>query len=140
MAFPRQSQEEINVNLTPLIDVVFLLLIFFMVSTTFTKETRLGLELPEADGAPVISEIDMVEVIITSDGVYTVNNQRVQGGAREGLREAIILVSGSNTAMPFIIVADANASHQSVVTVMEVAGKLGFSNLSISTQRSDSDQ
>ncbi len=135
MAFPRKTTEDIDVNLTPLIDVVFLLLIFFMVSTTFTKETRLGLELPKADGAVAAVMTDAIEVTVNQEGVYTVNGQAVRGDAKAGLLEAIGKVSGGDHALPFVIVADANASHQSVVTVMEVAGQLGFSNLSISTQQ-----
>ena len=137
MAFPRKTTDEVDVNLTPLIDVVFLLLIFFMVSTTFTKETRLGIELPKADGTVATIASEVVEVTISQEGLYTVNGQAIRGDAKAGLLEAIEKVSGGDHALPFVIVADANASHQSVVTVMEVAGQLGFSNLSISTQQMD---
>ena len=124
-----------EVNLTPLIDVVFLLLIFFMVSTTFTKETHLQISLPEADGEASEMQADALEVLIGVDGGFTVNGQSLLNSQPETLRRALIDQAGDNRKLPFIISADAKTPHQSVVTVMDVAGKLGFSALSITTQQ-----
>lgn len=135
LKFRRKQKEEVSVNLTPLIDVVFLLLIFFMVSTTFTKETHLEISLPEADGEAVESPVKSLEVLIGVDGRYTINGQTLLNSQPETLRRAIIDQAGENRKLPFIISADSNTPHQAVVTVMDVAGKLGFAALSITTQK-----
>lgn len=136
MKFRRQSQQEVSVNLTPLIDVVFLLLIFFMVSTTFTRETELQIDLPEAEGTEAEQENERIVVEISADGVYSINGERLEGVERETLNERIQSVAEGNTELPFIITADADARHELVVRAMDVAGSLGFTGLSISTQNS----
>ena len=136
MKFRRQSQQEVSVNLTPLIDVVFLLLIFFMVSTTFTRETELQIDLPEAEGTKAEQETERIEVEISSDGVYSINGERLEGVEREALNERIQSVADGSSDLPFIITADADARHELVVRAMDVAGSLGFTGLSISTQNS----
>lgn len=137
MKFRRQKLEAVEVNLTPLIDVVFLLLIFFMVSTTFTRETRLSVVLPEATGVPQIEDPRIVEVNIASSGDYAVNGERLVRSDADTLRSVLLRLAQEGTDMPFVITADAQTSHQAVVTVMDVAGRLGFSNLSITTQESN---
>jgi biopolymer transport protein ExbD len=133
--FKRRQRPDNSVNLTPLIDVVFLLLIFFMVSTTFTRDTRLLIELPEADGERVESEEpQQIEIAISRDGSYSVNGNGLVNRQADTLREALRRVSAGNTDMPLVISADGAASHRSVVTAMDVAGRLGFSRLSIATQ------
>jgi biopolymer transport protein ExbD len=132
--FARARKEPVEVNLTPLIDVVFLLLIFFMVSTTFTRETRLSVELPEATGVAALTEARTIEVSIAADGTYVVNGERLTRSDRDTLRTVLLPISQQGTDIPFVIIADAAATHQSVVTVMDVAGRLGFANLSITTQ------
>lgn len=134
MKFGRTRKENVEVNLTPLIDVVFLLLIFFMVSTTFTRETRLSVELPEATGVAALSAAKMIEVSVAADGTYVVNGERLTRSDRDTLRTVLLPLSQQGTELPFVIIADAAASHQAVVTVMDVAGRLGFANLSITTQ------
>lgn len=136
MRFRRQSQQEVSVNLTPLIDVVFLLLIFFMVSTTFTRETELQIDLPEAEGTEAEQETERIEVEISADGVYSVNGERLEGVERQALNQRIERVADGNTDLPFIITADADARHELVVRAMDIAGSLGFTGLSISTQKS----
>lgn len=133
MNFRRQKLEEVSVNLTPLIDVVFLLLIFFMVSTTFTKESRLSLELPEASGEPAPQEAVPLEVVVDAQGQYTVNGAAVVNPNLKGLMAAITQVSGGDTSLSVVITADAKASHQSVITAMDAAGQLGFTALSLTT-------
>jgi biopolymer transport protein ExbD len=132
--FRRQKLEEVSVNLTPLIDVVFLLLIFFMVSTTFTKESRLTLELPEASGDPAPQEVVPLEVIVDAQGQYMVNDLTVVSPNLKGLKAAIAEVSGGDTSTPVVITADAKAPHQSVIRAMDAAGQLGFTKLSLTTR------
>lgn len=137
MKFPRQRVEEVNVNLTPLIDVVFLLLIFFMVSTTFTKATHLDVDLPEASGESVVKEIEVLEILITDEGHYSVNGKALVNTQAKTLRRALKELAGDDREMPLVITADAKTPHQAVVTAMNVSGQLGFSKLSITTQESD---
>ena len=134
MKFPRQRQEEVNVNLTPLIDVVFLLLIFFMVSTTFTKETHLEVDLPEANGDKTVSEQQILEIVITDEGHYSVNGKPLVNTQAETLRRALKELSKGDLEQPIIITADARTPHQAVITAMDVSGQLGFNKLSITTR------
>jgi biopolymer transport protein ExbD len=135
--FKRQSQVEESVNLTPLIDVVFLLLIFFMVSTTFTKETQLTIDLPEADSElREQTEKQTLEVLVNAEGNYLVNSHALINNSLKTLKAALSKESGGDSSMPLIITADANTSHQAVVRVMDAAGQLGFVHLSITTKNS----
>ena len=134
MKFRRQRIDDGGVNLTPLIDVVFLLLIFFMVSTTFTKETRLQLELPSATGEAALEQPEAIEILISATGQYQVNEQGLPGGDVPALKRAIQKAAEGDTMRPVIITADANSPHQSVISAMDAAGQLGFVQLSISTQ------
>lgn len=137
MRFRRHRPEEVNVNLTPLIDVVFLLLIFFMVSTTFTKETHLQIDLPEASTEEVSESatVDTLDLVIDIDGQYSINGHNLLNSQPETLRRAILDQVADNRELPFSISADAKTPHQAVVTAMDVAGQLGFISLSITTQK-----
>lgn len=139
MKFRRQYREEIGVNLTPLIDVVFLLLIFFMVSTTFTRETHLEVDLPQADAAQASVKAESVDVVINAEGLYSVNNQPLVNTQPDTLRRAILSVAGDERTLPFVITADGQTPHQAVVTAMDIAGQLGFSKLSITTRETEAD-
>ena len=134
MKFIRQPVEETTVNLTPLIDVVFLLLIFFMVSTTFTKERQLVIELPEAVGDATTEELRQIEIIISADGDYAVNGKRLVNRELTTLRKAIIEVSDGDTDLPLIISADKNTPYQAVVSAMDIAGQIGFTRQSLPIQ------
>ncbi|TNC82716.1 MAG: biopolymer transporter ExbD [Oleiphilus sp.] len=140
MNFKRQAGEEVSVNLTPLIDVVFLLLIFFMVSTTFTKESHLEIDLPQSSAEPAKPSVKEIEVIINAEGEYSVNERPLVNNQEETLKKAIEKLSAGDNKLPFIITADAKTAHEHVVLVMDVAGQLGFVQLSITTQRSDKSQ
>jgi len=133
--FKRQNKEELSLNLTPLIDIVFLLLIFFMVSTTFTKESHLSINLPEADGETADAPKKMVEVIIDKNGQYSINGQNLITTKLITLKQAIEKVSQGDRSLPFIITADAATPHESVVRAMDAAGQLGFSRLSITSKQ-----
>jgi biopolymer transport protein ExbD len=137
LKFQRHQADEINVNLTPLIDVVFLLLIFFMVSTTFTRETQLEVDLPQADNTAEVSAERPVEVVITAEGEYRVNGQGLVNAQARTLRTALAKAAADNFELPLTISADARTPHQAVVTAMDVAGGLGFTKLSITTRESE---
>jgi biopolymer transport protein ExbD len=137
MKFKRQVSAEESVNLTPLIDVVFLLLIFFMVSTTFTKETHLEIDLPEASSELQPTQEKQIEVIVDAQGNYSVNGRSLVNKQIETLSRALEELAEGNTDLPFIITGDANASYQAIVSVMDLAGQLGFTNLSMTTRASE---
>ena len=135
MKFRRQRSEEEGVNLTPLIDVVFLLLIFFMVSTTFTRETQLSIDLPEATGVLREAQEKQIEILIDEAGSYRVNGKGLVDDRMRTLQAAIYKIAAGDTTLPMIITADAQSSHQSVVRAMDAAGQMGFVHLSITTRQ-----
>ena len=129
-----RPRAQLEVNLTSLIDVVFLLLIFFMVSTSFTKQSQIAIRLPEAASTAIIEEIPQrIEIMITETGTFLVNGRELINNRPETLRNALQKVSTGGDKMPMTISADANARHQHVVTAMDVAGRLGFTQISIAT-------
>ena len=130
---PRPKAEP-EVNLTSLIDVVLLLLIFFMVSTSFVKQSQISIRLPEAESAPQAEEVaEQVDVMITEQGTFLVNGRELVNSRPETIRNALRRVSGEDFSLPLTISADANARHQYVVTAMDVAGRLGFVQINIAT-------
>ena len=133
------DKQDPDVNLTPLIDVVFLLLIFFMVSTTFTRESRISIDLPKSSATPAEAESKAVEVTIDKQGRYYVNQQLVINSKIETLMQALRLAVGDKKDSSLIINADAKTTHQSVVTAMDAARRLGIVHLSLATQHSDND-
>ncbi len=139
MKFQRRIQEDLQINLTPLIDVVFLLLIFFMVTTTFTQETRLAVNLPEADGEPVEQAPSSIEISVSEGGSYAIDGRALVNAQLDTLMRALEEVSGGNRDVALILIADAEASHQSVVTAMDAIGQSGFSRLSIATRKPEQD-
>lgn len=132
-----RRREEPEINLTSLIDVVLLLVVFFMLSTTFNRPAEITLDLPKsASGVPPRAK-QTVEILIDAQGGYHVNNQRVINTHIDTLKEAIRRVAGeaADPTAPFVITADAKSPHQAVVTAMDAAGQLGYVHLSIATQR-----
>ncbi len=136
MKFKRQPREELELNLTPLIDVVFLLLIFFMVSTTFQKESEISLQLPRSSDAPVTNETEKVEIVINAAGQFYVNDQELVQSDIQSLQKALQTLTGGNKEVPLTIRADAQTPHQAVVTAMDAAGQLGMLRMSIATSHS----
>jgi biopolymer transport protein ExbD len=125
---------EPEVNLTSLIDVVFLLLIFFMVSTSFDKQTQISISLPQAENMAVVEEVpEKIDIMITATGTYLINGRELINNRAETIRNSLQKVSAGNNDIPLTISADANARHQDVVTAMDVAGRLGFTKISIAT-------
>ena len=134
MRLQSRSKEEPEVNLTSLIDVVLLLLVFFMVSTSFVKETEISLRLPQAEAqSQPVAEPDSLEIVVTQTGGYLVNGRALVNNERGTLRAAIERTIGDSRDLPVIIRADAQATHQAVVTALDVAGQLGFVQISIAT-------
>lgn len=130
----RQARRELpTLNLTPLIDIVFLLLIFFMVTTTFSRETRLLVSLPEASGRPE-SSIESIEVLVDREGGYAINGRRLINSEVESLVRGLELESGGDVSRLVVLVADAEVRHQAVVSAMEAIGRAGFVGLSIATR------
>jgi len=128
-----QVREEIDLNLTPLIDVVFLLLIFFMVSTTFEKTAKLKVDLPEASAQAVQQPDKKIVIGIDVKGRYYINDRQLVNTQIKTLKLALMKVSGDNKEMPIVLRADAKTPHQSVVRAMDAASQLGLTRLSIST-------
>ncbi len=128
-----RRREEPEVNLTALIDVVFLLLIFFMVSTTFDREAQLKVDLPEASAEPTEAPKEILEVTVNERGEYFIGDQQVVNTEPGTLRKAMRQALGDRRDLPLLIRADGQAPHQSVVTVMDVARQLGIEQLSLAT-------
>ena len=141
MKLSLRAKTEPEVNLTSLIDVVLLLLIFFMVSTSFVKESQITIQLPEADVQAAVQETpEQIEIMITEQGAYLVNGRELVNNRPETVRNALQRVSNGDTSLPLTISADANARHQHVVTAMDVAGRLGFTRISIATLNDPTDE
>lgn len=129
-----RPRAQVEVNLTSLIDVVLLLLIFFMVSTSFVKQAQITISLPEAESATIIPESpEQIDIMISATGMYMVNGRELINSRPETIRNALQKVSNGDSSLPLTISADANARHQDVVTAMDVAGRLGFVQISIAT-------
>jgi biopolymer transport protein ExbD len=131
--FQKRRSEEPELNLTSLIDVVLLLLIFFMLSTRFIDEGRIQMRLPEAGAEPQATEASVLEIEVTAQGGYRVNGRTVANDDPASLAEALRRAAGGDRTVPLTIRADARATHQSVVTAMDVAGRAGFRQINIAT-------
>lgn len=139
MKFRRNIKADVHVDLTSLIDVVFILLLFFMLTTTFSRSTSLIVNLPEASGETVTEGPLRIDVTVDSAGAFAVNGRRLPANDLATLMQAIAdLAEGDNT-LPITITADAVTTHQSVVTAMDAVAQLGFTKLSIATRNPGSD-
>lgn len=131
---PRHSEEP-DVNLTPMIDVVFLLLLFFMVSTSFIRESSLKVDLPEASGQALAEQETPIDIIIRANGEVLVNDTPIAVATRDALRDLLKTTAGDNADPHIIISADANAEYQHIVTAMDAAQLLGFTRLTLATRQ-----
>ena len=132
MKLQSRSREEPEINVISLVDVLLVLVLFFMVSTSFLRETEISLKLPEANAeSRVASSDDELEIMITQSGAYLVNGRELINSERRTLRAAIERLAGTKRDQRVFIRADAAATHQAVVTAMDVAGQLGFTQLNI---------
>ena len=127
-------EEDVNINLTPLIDVVFLLLIFFMVSTTFDTTSQLKIKLPEASTTQASEAKQKIRVLIDARGNFYVNSRELINNKSATLRAALER-SVADGMLPVVIQSDAASPVQSLVTAMDVVGQLGFSQVSVATTR-----
>ena len=133
MRFRSHDEEELEVNLTPLIDVVFLLLIFFMVSTTFDTTSELKIELPQASNEKKAHPKNPLIVMIDPRGFYYLDGKRLKNQSADLLLLEVHKLIGNNKDKPVVIQSDAKSPVQSMVTAMEVIGRAGIVNLSIAT-------
>jgi biopolymer transport protein ExbD len=134
-----RSEDEPAVNLTPLIDVVFILLIFFMVSTTFQRESEIKIELPEASSEPVEEKEESLEIVIDSQGHYFIDEQQVVNTELETLKKAIRKFLGEQSDVPVVIRADRNTPYESVVRAMDATSQLGLVHMSLATSQPESE-
>ena len=142
MKFSRSSQEEVTINLTPLIDIVFLLLIFFMVSTTFSKESQMRIRLPDASpDSEVEQRPSRLVVAITKSGDYSIRGPNESTGhhllsrERSVLAQAMAKGAQGTDELVVVIRADRKTPHEAVVRVMDVARKLGLVRITFATQK-----
>lgn len=133
MRFRKPTVESLEINLTPMIDCLLFLIVFLLLATTFNHFSRINIVLPEAEGVPIKEEGKQIEVAVQKDGSYLVNGIALSSSGEAELINMLQKEAGGNRKQLFVIAADAQASHQSVVRVMDVAGKMGFLNLNIST-------
>ncbi|NKN32089.1 ExbD/TolR family protein [Marichromatium bheemlicum] len=132
-----QRKAAIDINLTPLIDVVFLLLIFFMVSTSFKDEARLRVQLPEADGAPAPAEEppETLTLVIDAEGTFFIGEQRVLGDDAATLARAIRSHLAGRGSAPVLIQADAKTPHQAVMTALDATAREGLNQVAFAATR-----
>ncbi len=141
MKLRKRSRQEDYINVVPFIDILLVLLIFFMISSRFTHNAEIKLDLPTAevtDGQE--RQPETVELAVHEDGSYSINGQSMVDKTPETLRKGLREVADDRTDIPMILSADAKATHQSVITAMDVAGQVGFVKLSITTRRDEDAQ
>ncbi|WP_066800734.1 ExbD/TolR family protein [Moraxella oblonga] len=133
MRFRKPTVEPLEINLTPMIDCLLFLIVFLLLATTFNHFSRINIILPEAEGVAVTNEGKQIEVAVKKDGTYLVNGVALASSSEAELINMLQKEAGTDRKQLFVIAADAEASHQAVVRAMDVAGKMGFLNLNIST-------
>lgn len=133
MRFRKPTIEPVDINLTPMIDCLLFLIVFLLLATTFNHFSKLNIVLPQAEGVPITEKTQRIEVAVQKDGSYLINGIALAGTGEAEITSMIRQEVGDNRKLLFVISADANTTHQSVVKVMDIAGKMGFLNLNIST-------
>jgi biopolymer transport protein ExbD len=135
MKFKPRRSEEPEINVVSLIDVVLLLVVFFMLSSNFTAEGRLRIRLPQASSLPTQRPAEEALVVtVSAGGTYLVNSRELINSSADTLRAAILKTVGNNSRTAAVTIrADGRASHQSVVTAMDVLGRLGFTQMNVAT-------
>lgn len=144
MDFHRRKKEKLDINITPMIDVVFLLLIFFMVTTTFNRETALNIKLPEAEGTEPEQHPKEIRLTIDADGVYYLTGDdglphELVNQQKATLKQELLKLAGASRNMPFIISADGATPYQSVIRALDIAGQVGFSHITFAAIKSRDD-
>jgi biopolymer transport protein ExbD len=134
---PRRNEEP-EINLVSLIDVVLMLVVFFMLSSQFIDEGRVHIRLPQAQGVPnAKSQAEQIVVSVTQAGSYRVNDKDLINSSADTLRAALIKETGSDRSKRVTVRADGRATHQSVITAMDVLGRLGFTEINIATVKDE---
>ncbi|MEM7251464.1 MAG: biopolymer transporter ExbD [Pseudomonadota bacterium] len=139
MNLRKSRPEDPDINLTPLIDVVFLLLIFFMVSTTFDKASEIAIDLPKAQTSETKEENDAIEVSVDASGNYYVNGRQLVNAQTATIRQALRNAAGDRTEPRVVINGDGAVDYQAIITLMDAARQLGFARLSFTARRTEGD-
>jgi biopolymer transport protein ExbD len=134
MNFHRRRSEEPDINLIPFIDVLLVVLIFLMLTTTYSKFTELKITLPTASAQQLKTQPREILVAVSADGRYSINRQLIEGASVEVLAQALNEAAGDDKSRPVIVSADAMAAHQTVINVMDAARRVGLSQLTFATQ------
>ena len=135
MGFKRKSRlEDPEINFIPLIDVLLVIIIFLIVSTTFSKFSELKINLPTADANPVEEKLLPINVTVTKDGQYAINEEILSQNSIDSIEKRLIQIAGNAKDLPLIINADAETPHQSVVNIMEASRRAGLTKITFSTK------
>ena len=133
-----RKHEEPEINVVSLIDVVLLLVVFFMLSSRFTDEGRLRVRLPQASDVPTAKAAsEALVVTVTQQGTYRVNDRELINSSPQTLRAALLKEAGTNRSMRVTLRADGRATHQSVITAMDILGRLGFVEINVATVKEE---
>jgi biopolymer transport protein ExbD len=139
----KRSRTPVEINLIPMIDVVLVLLIFFIVTTTFTHETGISINLPEATGEPAVAtDGKIITLLIDKQGDYfisTKENERGQKLDPSTLKQDLAAVMGNSPQTPFIISADGKTPHQAVIKALDIASQVGFKHIAFATKEPDAE-
>ena len=135
MGFKRKSRlEDPEINFIPLIDVLLVIIIFLIVSTTFSKFSELKINLPSADANPVEEKLLPINVTVTKEGQYAINEEILSQNSIDSIEKRLIQIAGNAKDLPVIINADAETPHQSVVNIMEASRRAGLTKITFSTK------
>ena len=135
MGFKRKSRlEDPEINFIPLIDVLLVIIIFLIVSTTFSKFSELKINLPTADANPVEEKLLPINVTVNKEGQYAINEEILPQNSIDSIEKRLIQVAGNAKDLPVIINADAETPHQSVVNIMEASRRAGLTKITFSTK------
>ena len=145
MNFHRKKRRKIDITLISMIDVLFVLLLFFMVSTTFNRQTQIKVDLPEANAAEAEEAPDSVKLVIDADGVYYLKgadgfSHELINQQPETLKRELTKIATHSADLPFIISADGKTPHQSVITALDMAGQAGFTHITFEAQQTKNEQ
>jgi biopolymer transport protein ExbD len=138
MKFQRKKRENVDITLISMIDVLFVLLLFFMVSTTFNKNTEVNIKLPEAEGTEATDHPKTVSLLIDADGIYSLIGEdglphQLIDQNRAGLKQELSRLAAQAKDLPFIINADDKTPNKAVMTALDLAGQVGFSHITFAT-------
>ena len=135
MGFKRKSRlEDPEINFIPLIDVLLVIIIFLIVSTTFSKFSELKINLPTADANPVEEKLLPINVTVTKDGQYAINEEILTQKSIDSIEKRLVQIAGNAKDLPVIINADAETPHQSVINIMEASRRAGLTKITFSTK------